>query len=154
MKSRTRFTQEQRQVLSEEYAASNLSARQYADLHCVGFSTLAKWAREEGVSLRRKKKKPLADFQERAADLKGSQQTPCGTVNEVFSFIDMTGYARGVPFEPCAVPPKGDETSGRPSPFSPCGMEIRLPNGITIRIDQVSVDEFWPQAIRFVRALA
>jgi hypothetical protein len=155
MKSRSRFTQEQRLAILEGYAASNLGARQYADLNHIGFSTLAKWAREEGVSLRRKKKgPPSADFQEGTAGKEGNQQNSCGTAKEIFSFIDMTGYAQGVPFEPRVVPAQGDETARRARTAQSCGMEIRLPNGIMIRLDQVSAHEFWSRAIGFVRALA
>lgn len=153
MKSRSRFTHEQRIALLEGYAASNLGARQYADLNHVGFSTLAKWAREEGVSLRRKKKGLPADFQEGTAGKEGNQQNACGTAKEIFSFIDMTGYAQGIPFELRDVPPQGDETARGSRSSHSCGMEIRLPNGIMIRFDQVSAHEFWPQAIGFVRAL-
>eukprot|EP01099_Mayorella_cantabrigiensis_P004680 TRINITY_DN3565_c0_g2_i1.p2 TRINITY_DN3565_c0_g2~~TRINITY_DN3565_c0_g2_i1.p2 ORF type:complete len:156 (+),score=12.17 TRINITY_DN3565_c0_g2_i1:2147-2614(+) len=155
MKSRPRFTQEQRMTLLEGYATSNLSARHYASLHCVGFSTLAKWARQEGVSLRRKKKEPLADCQKGAEGLKSNQQNSQGRANEVFSFIDMTGYVKGIPFDSGVVPPQTCESSsGRSSSFPSCGMEIRLSNGITIKVDQVSPHEFWPQVIGFVRAFA
>lgn len=153
MKSRSRFTREQRTTLLEGYAASNLGARQYASLNCVGFSTLAKWAREEGVSLRRKKKEPLADCQKGADGLKGAQQNSHGTTKEVFSFIDMTGYARGVPFESRVVPPPPyDSSCGRSSSLPSGGMEIHLPNGVTIKVDKVSPHEFWPQVIGFVKA--
>lgn len=153
MKNRTRFTQEQRSALLEGYATSNLSARQYAGLNCVGFSTLAKWAGEEGISLRRKKKNLPVDFQEGGNSLKGNQQNS-RTADEVFSFIDMTGHAKGVPFESRVSSSQAHEHSGHSSPLSPCGMEIRLPTGITIRINQVSTPEFWPQVMEFVRVFA
>jgi hypothetical protein len=35
----------------------------------------------------------------------------------------------------------------------PC-IELRLPTGLILKVDQIPLHDFWPQAVEFVRALA
>ena len=153
MKVRRQLTREQKVALLNGYADSPLRVRDYAALNHVGYSTLVGWASQEGVSLR--KKKILGDFKGVVDGTVAASERP-EKEKGGFSFIDVTGYTKGsaAPLSSPTAFHQTPESSACPGPSLPFGLEIRIPSGITVKVDQVPAHEFWPQVIGFVRAFA
>lgn len=156
---RQSLTREQRIALLEDCAASSLTVRRYAALKDVGYSTLTGWASREGISLL-KKKKLFSGHQEKIS-LAGEAATPShpdsnDKVSQGLSFIDITSYTKDAapPTLLSATPHQAQEPIC-PKDLPPsCGLEIRMPNGVMLKVDQVPFHDLWPQVVEFVRALA
>lgn len=149
-----KLTQEQRVAILEDCAASPLSVRKYAAFQNMGYSTLTRWAAREGIVLTKREKnfpvlqEPISTSNKPAIVNKDTESLP---------FIDVTPYTKdGKLFSP---PPFQDsqEPGGRQTHENTqlsCGIEIHLPNGVTLKVEQVPSFNFWHQAIEFVRAFA
>ena len=134
-------TKEQRIALLEECIASGLKVREYAALKNVAYSTLTRWASQLGVSLA---KAPSPRFNETP----GAKGNPHNN-QEGFSFINLTGQIKEATagFGPLFFPHQASQED-----TSPCGLEIWMPNGVTLKVDQVPFGALWPQVIQLVRA--
>jgi hypothetical protein len=155
-----RLTREQWIALLKDCASSNLSVRQYATLKNVGYSTLTKWSALTGISLRKHPRQVLSQ-----SAIPSNEASPAPNDheglniqnNEGFSFIDITNYAKGDP-HPNAPPTAPRCTLSEPifppSDFPPCGLEIRMPNGIILKVDAVPFPDLWPKITELVRAVA
>jgi|GEM_PF-5875683 len=161
MKPRSKkFSPEDRIALLKGCVETKLSVRQYALLKKVGYSTLTGWASQAGISLRNKKQKicstthqvktSLADgftpFNEDVSEYNNS---------EGFSFIDLTPQAKEAtpPFLSGFIPHQVHQEPDCIKDPATCGLEIRMPNGVMLKVEQVPFNALWPQVIEFVRVL-
>ena len=154
---RKRFGREEQIALLKDCITSHLSVREYVSLKNIGYSTITGWANQQGISLAKEKKKLLSDGSTKtnlvdgtpnmAHDLKDKKM-------EGFSFISLTDHIK----EPTPVLP----SSNRHQPsqethcfkdLPPCGLEIRMPNGVMLKVDEVPFSALWPQVVEFVRTL-
>jgi hypothetical protein len=149
------LTREQRIAVLKDCAESPLSVREYAALKNLGYSTLTRWASREGISLTRGKEENPSGLQDPLSltDKSAIAHKDTGS----FSFIDVTSHAKNRnSFSPTMSPP-----SQKPGNFqlpetnlSSCVIEIRLPNGVMLKVEQVPSHDFWSQAVGFVQAFA
>ncbi len=159
MKPRSKkFGREERITLLKDCIASNLSIREYAILKNIGYSTINGWASQQGISLTKEKKKLLCDDPSKlnltdeapnmASDLKDKGM-------EDFSFINLTDHIKDVPtFLSSSTPHQAPQELHCPKDAPLCGLEIRMPSGVMLKVDQVPFSAVWPQVVEFVRALA
>lgn len=153
-----KFSSEQRISLLKDCIESKLTIREYAMLKNVGYSTLTGWATQEGISLKKEKKKFISETLAKAnlgdeapntnADLKDNG-------NEGFSFINITDHIKNAaPPLLSSATPQASQALHCPKDSHPCGLEIRMPNGVMLKVEQVPFGALWPQVVEFVRALA
>lgn len=156
---RQRLTQEQRIALLEDCVTSSLTVREYAALKNVGYSTLNGWAAQAGFSLI-SKKKIFSGHQEQTSL---ADETPLSShadfndkKSQIFSFIDMTNYTKDAapPFLSSAIPRPAQESPCTKDLPPSCGLEIRMPNGVMLKVDQVPFPALWLQITELVRAVA
>jgi len=160
MKRNAKFTREQRLALLKECVASELTIREYTTLKNIGYSTLTGWATQEGISLVKEKKKIFSNPQPKVS-LEGKRATFNADLKYKhsggFSFIDVTGYTKDDASSfssPINFYPVDENLSRKKDSPRFCGMEIRMPNGVTLKVDNIPFQALWPQVVGFVRALA
>lgn len=149
MKPRSKkFEREEQIALLKDCIASNLSIREYAVFKNLGYSTIHGWASQQGISLAKEKKKFLSDdAPDKTNDIKDKEM-------KGFSFIPLTDHIQGT------TPPflfhqtSQAQESHCPKDSPSCDLEIRMPSGVMLKIDQVPFGALWPQVVEFVRALA
>jgi hypothetical protein len=157
-----RLTREQWIALLKDCASSGLSIRQYAALKNVGYSTLTKWAALTGISLKRNPRQAFSQFEipsvEENSVLKDHECLNTQN-NEAFSFIEVTSYVnKGEPTQnvapttPCRT--LKEPVSSPPLDLPSCGLEICMPNGVILKVDQVPFPALWPQIMELVCAVA
>lgn len=144
VKKHQRFSKEQQIALLQEFMASELSGREYAALKNVGYSTLTRWASQLGVSLAKTSLPSSGEMPIAKTTFQNSQ-------HEGFSFINLTEEIKEVP-PTCGVSLFSGHAVQESA--SPCGLEIKMPNGVMLKVDQVPFGALWPQIVEFVRALA
>lgn len=139
MKGTTRkFTQAQRVALLKGFAISGLTIRKYAALNNVGLSTLSRWSTRTGISLREQgtqvdnRAKALKTITE-AESANSSHNSKC------FSFIDITDHSSFIPIQA-----SGKVLLSR--------LEIHMPNGITLKIEQIPFDKLLPQLVELTKS--
>lgn len=147
-----KFSPEARAALLQGCVTSGLSIREYAALKNVGYSTLNKWASQTGISLAKKQNIREVPAKTTLTDPNETPRTSTDSDNrskEGFSFINLTNRIKDATPGPSFFHHKILKRDA----FS-CGLEIRLPNGIMLKIDQVPFDTLCPQVVEIVRALA
>lgn len=159
MKARSKkFGREEQIALLKDCIASNLSIREYAVLKNIGYSTINGWASQQGISLAKEKKKLLSDS---SAKTSLADVVP-NTANDIkdkemkgFSFITLTDHIKEpAPFLSSSTPRQASQEPHCPKDSPPCGLEIRMSNGVMLKVGQVPFSALWPQVVEFVRALA
>jgi hypothetical protein len=112
---------------------------------------------QEGVSLKNEKKKIFPSPKVKTS-LLNEEATPENNNNGSLSFIDLTAsYTKDTtpPFLSSFIP---DEASQGSPPCTKellaCGLEIRMPSGVMLKVGPVPFSALWPQVVEFVRALA
>lgn len=159
MKPRSkRFEREEKIALLKDCIASNLSIREYAVSKNIGYSTINEWASRQGISLAKEKKKRLSDDPSKTSLAGGSPNTTNNLKDkkmEDFSFITLTDHIKGpVPFLSSSISHQASQEPHFPKDSPPCGLEIRMPNGVMLKVGQIPFSALWPQVVEFVRALA
>ena len=158
MKPRRRFSREERIALLKDCIASKLSIRKYAALKDIGYSTIHWWASQQGISLVKEQKKFLSDGSVKTSLADEAPNTVTNLKNQGmadFSFINLTGHIKEVPpFLSPSIPQQASREPNCPKDSPPCGLEIRMPSGVMLKVDQVPFSALWPQVVEFVRALA
>jgi len=157
---RKKFGQEERIALLKDCITSNLSIKEYAVLKNIGYSTFNGWASQQGISLKKEKKKFSSDALAKtnlADEIPNMATDPKNKGKEGFSFINLTDHIKGsTPFlfhsNPHQISQVQESHYLKDSP--PCGLEIRMPSGVMLKVDQVPFSALWPQVVEFVRALA
>lgn len=163
-----KLTREQRAAILQDCIVSSLSIREYAAQRNIGYSTLKKWASRVGISLSNEKKKHLRESPPTLPPV-GSQAPAIRKdkdADNFFPFIEVTNDTADMGCFP--LPPvSGCQEHGnptlhgnlQPSPHPkglplPCSIELRLPTGLVLKVEQIPLHDFLPQAVEFVRALA
>lgn len=159
MKPRSKkFGREERIALLKDCIASKLSIRKYAALKNIGYSTIHWWASQQGISLTKEQKKFLSDGSAKTSLADEEPNTATNLNNqemEDFSFINLTDHIKNSPpFLSSSIPQQASREPHCPKDSPPCGLEIRMPSGVTLKVDQVPFSALWPQVVEFVRALA
>lgn len=159
MKPRSKkFGREERISLLKDCITSNLSILKYAALKNIGYSTIHWWASQQGISLTKEKKKFLSDDSAKTslADEALNMATYLKDKGmEDFSFINLTDHIKDAPsFLSSSIPHQASRELHYSKDSSPCGLEIRMPSGVMLKIEQVPFSALWPQVVEFVRALA
>jgi hypothetical protein len=159
MKPRSKkFAREERIALLKDCIASNLSIRKYAALKNIGYSTIHWWASQQGISLAKEQKKFLSDGSVKTSLADEAPNTATNLKNqgmEDFSFINLTDHIKnGPPFLSSSIPHKASRELHCSKDSSSCSLEIRMPSGVMLKVDQVPFSALWPQVVEFVRALA
>lgn len=138
-------TKEQRIALLQECMASGLKPREYAALKDIGYSTLTRWASQLGVSLSKTSLPP-------SQELPGTQAVPPNNNGkESFSFINITEQIKE------AAPNFCDSFLSNQflqAEAPACDLEIRMPNGVMVKVGQVPFDALRSYVVEFVRAFA
>lgn len=151
-----RLSREKRLELLNDCIISDLSIREYASLRNIGYGTLSGWATREGISLKNEKKKIFPSSKVETS-LLNEGAAPENNNNGSFSFIDLTAsYTKD------ASPPSfssfiADEASQElpcTEDLLTCGLEIRMPSGVMLKVEPVPFSALWPQVVEFVRALS
>jgi hypothetical protein len=163
-----KLRREQRAAILQDCIASSLSIREYATQRNIGYSTLTKWASRAGISLSNEKKKHLCESplvlppieSQASAARKGKD------ADHFFSFIEVTkdtadmGRSSPSPVSGCQAhgnPMLHGNVQPPPHPKAlplPCSIELRLPAGLILKVEQIPLHDFLPQAVEFIRALA
>jgi hypothetical protein len=159
MKLRSKkFGQEERIALLNDCIESNLSIRNYASLKNIGYSTIHWWASQQGISLTKERKKLLFNDSAKTSlvDEVSNTSTDLQTKRmEDFSFINLTDHIKDAPaFLSSPLPHQAPQELHCPKDALLCGLEIRMPSGVMLKVEQVPFSALWPQVIDFVRALA
>lgn len=133
-----KLTQAQKIALLEGCATSGLTIRKYAALNNVGLSTLVRWSTQIGISLRKQTVQAVNSPQ-----LTKTSNKPGGarSSHDSFSFIDITDRSS---FIPAQAPEKVLLSS----------LEICMPNGIILKVEQVPFDRLLPQLAEFTKSLS
>lgn len=163
-----KLTREQRAAILQDCIASSLSIREYAAHRNIGYSTLTKWASRAGISLSNEKKKHLRESPPvlPPVENQASAARKDKDAGNFFPFIEVTndtadmGRFSGPPVSGC-------QDHGNPTPYGnvqpsphpkglplPCSIELRLPSGLILKVEQIPLHDFLPQAVEFARALA
>jgi len=163
-----KFTEEQRFAVVAGCANSGLTIREYAALNNVSLSALDKWSKKSGIALRERpgsgqcsqidplrKREPMAKTkrpdQDPAPHPKVAEPTietgnaidanasgsMNGSMGQGFSFVDITNYAK---------PQASLET-----PLG--GLEIRMPNGVQLKVDHIPFESLWQQVAWVAKTL-
>jgi hypothetical protein len=143
----------------KDCAASQLTTREYAALKKIGYSTLTKWATQQRVSLAKDKEKISPSFQAKVNFLNKASELDSSLKpdnNGNFSFISLTASQNKTAdpvFSPFLLGQASQETScPKDLPVS-CDMEIRMPNGVTLKIGRIPFQALWPQVVEFIQTL-
>ncbi len=154
VKKQQRFSKEQQIELLQECMTSGLKVRDYAALKNIGYSTINKWAAENGISLA--KKQNISDSLEKillpcpdktlgaSADFQNNNK-------QGFSFINLTHQIKEASPDFGASLPSGQVAR---EDASPCGLEIQMPNGVMVKVDQLTFGALWPKVVELIRAFA
>lgn len=150
-----RFSREEQKKLLQEYEASGMNAKDYAQAHGIARSTLYSWSLRLGIPHFRgnKKTSPVSNETPPISGpfSKGKQKkykkhdllltSPASD----FSFVDITSQMS-----------KGTRSFSQQAGGSlePCGLEIQLPNGIRLKLGKVPFQHVWDQVIELVGARA
>lgn len=148
-----RFSREEKIKLLEDYEISRMPPKEYAHLKGIGLSTLHKWSLQLRGPLRERGKKPSAvtnnmptsnseTFSEdkRREDNKQGTLLPSFESASSLSFIDITSQV-------------GKDSRQVTQRLEPCELEIRLPNGVTLKLEKVPFLHAWSQVNEWVREL-
>lgn len=163
-----KLTREQRAAILQDCIASSLSIQEYAAHRNIRYSTLTQWALRSGISLSNEKKKYLRESPLVSAPMESQESAvrKDKDVGNFFPFIEVTNDT--VAMSRSSLPPvsvcqdHGNSTLHRnvqppPRPKDsplPCSIELRLPTGLILKVEQIPLHDFLPQAIEFARALA
>jgi transposase-like protein len=148
-----RFTREEKIRLLEDYEASGMSPKDYAQLKGLGLSTLNRWSLKLRGPLRERGKAASSvtntmpssnseTFSEdkRREDNKQDALLASLASTSSISFIDITSQVRKV--SPQVI-----------QNLEPCEIEILLPSGIILKLEKVPFHHIWPQVVEWVREL-
>ena len=155
MKSKAqRFSREEWIKLLEDYTASGMSPKEYAQVKGTALSTLYKWSLQLKIPLLRGDKKD-SNVESRTINLSSAtcpkSKRSGYKKHDVFlpppasdvSFIDITSQIRP---ESASFPQQVRQS------LEDCGLEIQLPNGVKLKLEKVSFNHVWTQVIELVGA--
>ena len=110
----------ERERILADYAASPLTAQAYAASQGIGFSTLARWRRQIGLSLKKQKKESLTAAPASSSPLPSQKENIFKDLSELFT----------------SPPPSLETALIKPAlpPFEGISLEISVPNGLTIKV--------------------
>ncbi|MBA3814461.1 MAG: hypothetical protein H0X26_08275 [Alphaproteobacteria bacterium] len=154
MKSKNRrFTREEKIRLLEDYEISKMSPKECAELKGIGLSTFHRWSLQLRGPLRERGKKASAvmknrpslnseTFSEDKRREDNKQDTLLASLASTsgVSFIDITSQV-------------GKSAQQTAQNLEPCQLEIRLPNGVTLKLEKVPFHHAWSQVVEWVREL-
>lgn len=148
------FTREERIKLLEGYEVSGMNIKDYAQGKGIGVSTLYKWSSQLRMPLRGSEKafsvvnemiKPdsesfLKEKQKRYKETDVFLQPPLSGL----SFIDITSQMGKNPVS---------SSQQSAQSINSRGLEIRLPSGVTLKIEKAPFNHVWIRVVEWVRAL-
>lgn len=153
MSSRNRRTREEKIKLLEDYEISRMSPKDYAQLKGIGLSTFHKWSLQLRGPLRERDEKASAVesntlnsnssafSEEKGRKEINKQDALLPSFTSSLSFIDITSQLRKEPHQASQS-------------LESCGLEIRLPNGVMLKLEKVPFHHAWDQVIEWVRELS
>jgi hypothetical protein len=163
-----KLRREQRVAILQDCIASSLTVREFAARQNIKYGTLTQWASREGISLINEKKKDLLESPPAPAPMESQESAirKDKDVGNFFPFIEVTNDTAAM--SRSSAPPvsfcqnHGNSTLHRniqppPRPKDsplPCSIELRLPTGLILKVEQIPLHDFLPQAVEFARALA
>jgi len=136
--ARKKLTQAQKIALLKGCGTSGLTIRKYAALNNVRLSTLVKRSTQIGISLRKQTVQAgnppqLTETSNKTDGARGSHDS--------FSFIDITDRSSFIPAQ-------------APEKVLLSNLEIHMPNGMMLKVEQIPFDRLLSQLAEFTRSLS